>query len=274
MSKKFFWMSDIHLNFLRNAQIIDWARWMGTVAKNVGCQGIIISGDISEGPDTCQHLRLLSQNIKLPIWFVAGNHDVWRIDRTTIQNAFKELRATEPNIMWLGGDAEIVKLSEQTALIGTDGWYDCQAGDWKNSDLWMRDWDFCHDFLPLNNYIAPIIGLCKQFAAKEIAYMSDQINKALLTGAKNIIVVTHIPPFETASRHRGKPGDPAALPYYCAPSMGEMLLSKANKNPDRNFVVYCGHTHDKFELDVSPNLKVCVCAAEYGCPDFCVIDVE
>jgi predicted MPP superfamily phosphohydrolase len=48
--------------------------------------------------------------------------------------------------------------------------------------------------------------------------------------------------------------------------VGEVLLEVADAHPDRELLVLCGHTHGGAGVQVRPNLRVVVGAAEYGQP--------
>lgn len=272
MSKTFLWMTDIHLNFLKENAVVNWAQFAHRQAKNANCEGVIISGDISEGNQIQSHLKILATQIGLPLYYVHGNHDYWHTSR---ENLFKDAKLLEdgnPQIKWLGA-SDVIPVTEKTALVGHDGWYDAMAGDWTTSSTWMRDWDKCHDFIPLRPNKGPAIGLGRLFAADAIAFVSNQIDKALLGEFETIMIVTHFPPFAAAARHNGMPNDPDAAPYYCCVSMGEMLKDKALANPTKKFVVLSGHTHDAYRHDEMDNLTVYVGGAEYGQPSFQTINI-
>jgi len=49
-------------------------------------------------------------------------------------------------------------------------------------------------------------------------------------------------------------------------AVGEALREIMLARPDREMLVVCGHTHDAADVQVLPNLRVLVGAAEYGNP--------
>jgi hypothetical protein len=81
-----------------------------------------------------------------------------------------------------------------------------------------------------------------------------------------IIVATHVPPFEGAAWHAGKPSEPDYQPFFSSPTMGKILLQAAREHPEKSVEVYCGHTHGKGTYSIE-NISVFTGNAEYGKPD-------
>ena len=49
-------------------------------------------------------------------------------------------------------------------------------------------------------------------------------------------------------------------------------MDTAEKNPDCQFTVLCGHSHGEGVAEMAPNLVVRTQGAEYGQPDFVMLD--
>jgi hypothetical protein len=94
----------------------------------------------------------------------------------------------------------------------------------------------------------------------------EQVLPEAARQADRIVIGTHVPPFPEASRHEGKPGQPSHLPHFCNLSLGESLLKIARRFPQKEFLVLCGHTHERCEWRAADNLMVRVAGAKYGEP--------
>lgn len=83
---------------------------------------------------------------------------------------------------------------------------------------------------------------------------------------KKIIVLTHIPPFREVCLHDGKISSDDWLPYFASKTTGDVLNDICIAYPDIDFLVLCGHTHDKAQYSPFPNLLVEAGHAEYNKP--------
>lgn len=81
-----------------------------------------------------------------------------------------------------------------------------------------------------------------------------------------MLVLTHVPPFREAARYRGEISTPDFTPYFASKAAGDAIRDAAEKHPETQFIVLCGHTHWPADVSVLPNLRVLAAAAEYGCP--------
>ena len=78
--------------------------------------------------------------------------------------------------------------------------------------------------------------------------------------------MTHVLPFKEACWHEGKMGNDDWLPYFTCKAMGDVLLETAQKHPQCEMTVLCGHTHHAGTIQMLPNLYVKTGSAEYGQP--------
>ena len=60
--------------------------------------------------------RLLGA-FRAPVYLVAGNHDYWGADVTTVRRFLTQLPRVEPRLRWLGSHAPIL-LDAERALVG------------------------------------------------------------------------------------------------------------------------------------------------------------
>lgn len=220
------------------------------------------------------HLSILEKYVQRPIYYTAGNHDYYGGSIESVRKQLKELSGISPYIKYLS-EMQYVSLTKNTGLVGHDGWYDVMNGNIESRFL-MYDWAYIHDFIPhsggpkfigngnlLNR--GSIIALARKLAHESVIHVQLGI-KAALRQHKNIIILTHIPPFVEAHQFQGKKGDDNASPYYTSKLMGLMLKDVAAANPNVKFSVYCGHTHGKWSGNILPNLVCNVGESEYNVP--------
>lgn len=273
------WVTDIHLNMAPPAEQLA-SRW----AAEGGRTGLVISGDIAEAPTLISDLDALVRGYGGPVYFVLGNHDLWRSSRREVRSslraAAKQRETTRPpQGRWFWLTDKVVHLGEGTWITGNDGWYDARAGNLATK-MMLNDWVYIEEFReilssPPAHQLArsgephPVIDAIQQFArrwADEAASAARRnLDLAISRGAKRVIFVTHIPPFEQTSLHEGKV-DPNGLPYYCNVVMGGMLLEVASLHPGVDFHVLAGHTHERTHKLLLDNLLVQVGHSDYSHP--------
>ncbi len=86
--------------------------------------------------------------------------------------------------------------------------------------------------------------------------------------AREILVLSHVPPFREAAWHQGRPSDEDFLPFFACHATGEVLITEAERRPECSITVLCGHTHGIGTSQIRPNLVVHTTGAEYGHPQF------
>jgi 3',5'-cyclic AMP phosphodiesterase CpdA len=251
------WLTDIHLNFLRPAQLEAFCDGL----LSAGPEALLITGDISEAPQLEGHLRLLEERLARPIYFVLGNHDYYRGSIAEVRERVRALCAGSRHLRWLP-QAGVVELAPGCALVGHDGWADGRAGDWAGSEVELNDYYRIREltFPDKPERLAAMTGLAAEAAA--------HLRLALAgTRAERVLVATHVPPFAEACWHQGKMSDAQWLPHFTSVAVGEALRQAAQAQPGRKLEVYCGHTHSSGVVRVLPNLEVWTGAAEYGRPE-------
>lgn len=269
---KLAWCTDIHQDFLspfrREAFL--------TELETSGADALMITGDISTARDLEEHLSLVATRFSAPIYYVLGNHDYWHGSIDSVRALTVELEAKHPNLIYLG-NRSYVKLSESAALVGHDAWYDAIYGEWKTSRFEMPDWYFIKDFVDAGccefygrgHWIfdmPKVVGTAKAIASRCAEHIEKGIHEAVGLGFKQVIVATHVPPFEEAHWHEGKLGDASAQPWFTSGLLGDVLETAALTYPDNVFVSFSGHTHGEFHGTRRHNLHVHVGGAHYGRP--------
>ena len=232
------WLTDVHLNFLDDARLSDFLATVQREAPEV----ILVTGDTGESADV---LALIDRLCAIaPLYFVLGNHDFYR---SSIAEVRERARATR---RWLPALSP-VRLTDATTLLGVDGWGDARCGD-LGSQVMLADWQFIRDLAGLATPAR--IDALQALGAQEAAALRDQL--ATLTAPRELIVLTHVPPFAEACCYNGKPSTPEWLPWFSCIAVGDALLDHAHRNPGTKVTVLCGHTHGRCEYRAADNLLV------------------
>lgn len=252
------WLTDLHLNFLSDKQAeafcVDLAR------TDTDC--FVLTGDIGEAPNVQRYLRLLEDSLQRPIYFVLGNHDFYRGSIAVVRERVRDLCKTSSCLHWMPEES-VVALSEQTCLVGHDGWGDARAGNYWESNVVLNDWEFIGEFFGLSS--AGRQRVLQQLGDEAAEHFSKVLPKALRQ-FQHIIVLTHVPPFPQASLYQGQPSDSHGLPHFCCQAVGGVLQEAMAVNPKREMTVLCGHTHEAANVQILLNLRVLAGGAEYGHP--------
>jgi len=260
---KLIWLTDIHLNFLDAEERVLFYR---SVAEK-DCDAVLISGDIAEAPSITVILKEIAAHLKKPICFVLGNHDYYRGQIDVVKAEMVSITKTEDHLNWLPESGPVL-LEKDILLLGEDGWADGRYGDYANSPVVLNDSGMIADLFRESTkgkykLLEKMQQLADDDAKKLYADLTDAIKKHQ---PKNIIVLTHVPPFKEASMYEGKMSGDDFLPFFSSKATGDVLLKIAKENIDRDFLVLCGHTHHEAHYQASDNLTVRVGGAEYSQP--------
>jgi predicted phosphohydrolase len=256
------WANDLHLSFPDTGSLSKlWEK-----INNSGADILLVAGDISNGMNLEQYLLRLNEEIKIPIYFVLGNHDFYYSNIQDTSKLVTKLCRDNEKLHWLNNEG-VVELDKDVALIGHDGWYDAKAGN-INGGVILNDFRMVDDLKPLflSGNIILVANRCGEIAKKACDYIEKVLTSAV-SKYKNIIFVTHVPPYEKAAWHAGGISEPSYLPWFACPTMGETLNKVMVKHPDKELIVLCGHTHGGGEYQAAPNIKVITGKAEYYSPD-------
>lgn len=241
------WTTDIHLNFLEIPGITAvMQRW-----SQFYFDYLLISGDIAQGNNILRHLSYIRDGIDKPVFFVLGNHDYYR---DYFKNVNKEVGewCTRQNNMHILGNGEVIPLTENTCLIGAGGWADGRLGDFVRSTVFLNDYNLIDDFISAGR--KDRLKLLNELGDHFAAYFKKILPTAL-EKFREVILLTHVPPFKEAALYNGKTCDDDYLPHFSCKAVGEVLLEIMDDNPDKNLIVLCGHTHGGNSHDNHPELK-------------------
>lgn len=263
------WTTDIHLNFLNPAQIHRFCKELLLAKPDL----IVATGDLSEAPHLSNHLLQLDNHLgEVPFFFVCGNHDYYKSSifelreglRTgyTYPEASKVLGQFTKGTWWLGSSGYI-PLTQKTALVGHDGWYDGLYADYFKSQVNMSDYYVIRELTG-----GPFSRLAKiqELATISADYIEAEMRKAFADGFETVYVATHVPPYRENAVYRGKISDDHWMPHFSSKIMGDRLIKVMKEFPDKTCVTLCGHSHGAALHRPLPNLECRTGEAEYRYP--------
>lgn len=254
------WGTDWHLDFLKSPYAAkNFAAYLMT--ENPNAQGLVITGDISNGKKLEGHLRELAIGWTKPIYFVLGNHSYYDSSFSDIDSMVKKLTKEVDNLHWL--NEGVVKLDGHV-LVGVGGWYDAYHGN-SRSQVGLADWSEIKDLWPGLNNNDLLIRLIRDRAGQEADTLA-RLMKTACEGTEDIIVATHVAPYAEAAWHMGKLSDRDWVPWFSSASTGAVIDQFADQYPDKNFIVLCGHGHSP-GIYKRRNITVYTGGARYGTPD-------
>jgi predicted phosphohydrolase len=258
--KKFVRYTDTHLNFAWSWE----RRRFAAMLVDERPDGILLTGDISDGRLLVAHLNELAANLACPIYFVLGNHDFWHKGFEQTYAEVQKMTAKTPNLIWLTL-SPVISLTEDVALVGTEGWYDGLAANPRYLDL-TWDWLNIKELRHLTRLAR--LDYYRELSRLEAVRMEDKL-RAAVVGHKEIVVMTHIPPWAEAAPVKTpilshfKVFRDCWTAYDVSVHMGQSIERVAKEFPEKKFRVLAGHTHVQTWVQVAPNIEVHVNRAKY-----------
>ena len=250
------WLTDIHLNFLKEAQIEEFCRAITDTEPDA----VLIGGDISEAPELEAHLRLLEECLQRPIFFVLGNHDFYRGSIASVRRLAESLSESTDRLNWLP-QVGVVELTRQTGLLGHDSWGDGRLGAGRQSQVMLNDFLLIRELSESQDLFSTLNALGDEAAA----YFQHHLPEAF-KHYPHLLVLVHVPPFKESCWHEGKISEDDWLPHFTCHAVGEVLRQMMREHPDRRMTVLCGHTHGSGVARILPNLEIKTGGATYGKP--------
>jgi 3',5'-cyclic AMP phosphodiesterase CpdA len=252
------WLTDIHLNFLAPPSV---ERFLDSL-RQADANAILLGGDIGEAQNVISHLARLAEAAPAPVHFVLGNHDFYHGSICAVRDAAEELCRRLPTLNYLTR-AGVVELTPALGLVGHDGWADGRLGDYPGSTVMLNDYAL----------IRELRGMTKDDRRRHLEALGDEaaghvrrwLPEALATYPR-VLFLTHVPPFREACWHQGRTSNDEWLPHFTCRAVGDALVEIAERHPDRQITVLCGHTHSSGQTSPRPNLVVHTGQAEYGQP--------
>jgi predicted MPP superfamily phosphohydrolase len=256
---KYTWITDPHIDHLEN----DGFAILVDLIKANRSNGVILTGDITCAATYILILKRLHREIKIPIYFVLGNHDFYGSWIDTVRKAASMLQEQNMDLRYLTTQASPIELTPGVGLIGHDSWYDARYGDYKNSNVKMEDTKHINDFMRLTKKSLEI--KLNELGTEAAEHLRNQLKLALLS-YDQVILAMHVPPFREACLNSGEVIDDFHLPFYCCKTVGDVILQIMADASEKQLLVLCGHTHHEAQYQPLPNVKVLVGSAKYGKP--------
>ncbi len=252
------WATDVHFEFATVDDVVVFCKQVIALAP----QALLLTGDIALAPTIERYLRALDRALPMPVYFVLGNHDYYHGSIPEVRTAVAAVVADSTHLGWMS-NVGFVPLSEDTALVGHDGWADGRFGDFASSRVLLNDYRLIRELSDLS----PDARLATLRAlGDEAATHFRRVLPEALAQHRQVVALTHVPPFAEPTWYRGRIADPEWLPHFGSRAVGDVFLEVMEAHPDRELLVLCGHTHTGGAVQVRPNLRVIVGTAEYGHP--------
>ena len=254
------WLTDPHLDFLRPAA------QEAFIEELARCQqdGLLLTGDIAEASSLLPILSQLDQHLSKPIWFVLGNHDYYRGSIVRTRAAVRRWCKQSRHSHWLP-DAGVVTLTKTTALVGHGGWGDGGYGDFLGSTILLNDYRMIEE-LQLSRLGRERLFAQLQHQGREAAAVLRPLLEDALASHREVLLLTHVPPFVEACWHEGRAVLNEWTPHFTCRAVGALLLELMARHADRKLRVLCGHTHSPGVAWIRPNLVVHTGGAVYRQP--------
>lgn len=245
----FVWVTDPHFNFIKAKRTEELGAVLAKQYFDAHIKACIISGDIAEAKDVVELLKAFMRGWQMPVYFVLGNHDYYGGSISRVERDIDLLCLEDGRFIWLDRYHDYVN---GIAVVGAGGWYDGVHGDAKGSRVLMSDFQWIDDlkvhfpgaksweWYPESRF--PLLEKLQELAPKSVARGEEHLVQACTMG-KDVIFVTHYPPYKEACWHEGKMSDNEWLPWFTCAAMGDMLDRVADAHPDNLIQVLCGHTH-------------------------------
>lgn len=259
MPMRLIWMTDLHLDHAK----LKTRREFYKVVRHAKPDRLLIGGDTGEADNLYDLLAEIEMAVRCPVSFVLGNHDFYRGSAANIYFDLPAFLDEHPGLHWLGdADGGGLLLRDDVALVGHGGWGDARLGDVDHMVMTTDDM-MIHElrFLSHQQRVARLNKLGDDAAA----ILSSQL-EGHAPHVREVLVLTHVPPFEAACWHEGRISDPPFLPRFTWQAGGAVLQAAAGHYPNTQFTVLCGHTHSGGDVRISDNLRVITGPALYKKP--------
>lgn len=258
------WLTDIHLNFVGAEERHEYLTFVSE-----RCDAVVVSGDIGESPDIASLLGEMDFILKKPIYFVLGNHDFYKSSIARTREKVGRLARQSDHLVYLTQEG-VVELTPTTALVGHDGWADARCGEFERSTVQLSDFVLIEELARHNRFSLPDkLGLRRtlESLAKESADHFARVLPEAVSKYREVLAITHVPPFQEAAWHRGRISDDEYLPYFASRIVGDVMKGVMLAHPSAKLLVLCGHTHGDGKFQVLDNFYVWTGHADYGSPE-------
>lgn len=272
-----YWASDIHLDICEPTKKVDTSKrfQFEKMRQIIGDNKLIVSGDISNSSQVVSDLiEMARQMPDSDIYFVLGNHDFYGNYINNVRREITDLVQDKNfrNLHYIGSPISPIykwPIGDQLwTVIGIDGWADGIAGNFMAGPRVVRDYKLIGDLVGKDDM--ELQGMLSKLGREEAEKLKDKINHPVIQSdeTKNLLIVTHVPPFSEAYTYQGKKPQSMFPPHFVCVQTGEVLRKFAYEHPEKNIHVICGHTHDECNVSIASNLHIHVAHADYGKPSY------
>jgi len=266
------WASDIHLDHAGP----DRTRGFCAKVRAAGASALLLGGDISTAPRLVEDLEALADAVGLPVHFVLGNHDHYGGSVAGVGAQVAAL--AHPALDWLEGRGWR-ELAPGVGLVGEGGWGDARCGAFHDSDVILNDYIMIAELravFDLPGCDGTLAGqddlerALRDLGAASAARLRPVLEEAA-AACRQVLVLTHVPPFPEGALYDGVPSLPAWQPGFVCGALGEVIAATASAHPRTTFTVLCGHTHGGGTARIAANVASHIQAAQYGFPAFQIV---
>ena len=269
------WATDIHLDHVGPEASAAFA----AAVRASGACALLLGGDIALATDIDIVIVGLAELVGMPIHFVLGNHDYYGGSVAGVHARMAEL--AHPGVHWLPASGPCA-LAPGVALVGHGGWGDARVGDFPGSDVVLTDYVAIEELRQAFDIPAfkgvfgrgtALEAELRRLGREAAQTLGPQLRTAAAT-SRQVVVLTHVPPFREACWHEGRVSSETYLPGFTCGAVGELLREVAAEHPACVFTVLCGHTHSGGTAQIAGNLVVHTGDAEYESPEFVLMAVS
>lgn len=261
---KISWLTDIHLEWLNQKSRKIFFEAIADEHPDV----ILLGGDICNSANLEPWLLKLYKKVQAPIYFCLGNHDYYKASILEVRELAQSITKTHEQISWLPA-VGVVRLADDIGLVGHGCWGDGRVGSFFNSPLSLDDFKLIKELSGLNKHDQ--LEQVRRLGGEAAAYLASQVEDAAQRFGK-VVVLTHVTPFPETCLYLGKSSE-EGMPFFCCKASGDALKAVAASNTETQFLVLSGHTHDAADVQIAENLRCIVADAEYGRPDFRILEL-
>lgn len=273
-AKRFVWITDIHFSALDDEKIQSYCDQI------LRCQpdGILLTGDISDSSTSDQYLTQLATALKVPIYFVLGNHDFYGSSFDQVQIQMQHLCHHVPHLFWLNA-SDPLPLTADTGVIGHNAWNDAQGNTFLTTGGLISDYLGVQDLAQsISNDVKVrwrvlIANQGKEPLQRKLQALGVDIATILrakllsaLSQYRHVILLTHFPPFTELNLHHGQIWIDWQ-PHIVCQALGQMIHEVMAQFPDHQLLALCGHVHEIGARWILPNVLALsggVCVGEPG----------
>ncbi|WP_209123244.1 metallophosphoesterase [Alkalihalobacillus sp. BA299] len=126
---RFGFIADLHIDINKKRKRGDVLDVLLAQTSEQKLDVLCIGGDVSNDyKETLATVERIEQELKMPCYFVAGNHDLWNIHYPSMKtwDIYNDLKSHPRNLA--NGPQQ---LTENWVLLGDIGWYDFSFGNYK-----------------------------------------------------------------------------------------------------------------------------------------------